>query len=224
MRFTSVLFDLDGTLLNTIPDLTDGINGMRLAMGLPPLRQDIVSTYVGKGSEILVRRALQDKLRPDEPLAPERLAEGMDLFYQYYHTVNGDKSVIYDGVLDGLKAFRDQGMKMAVVTNKPQEFTEPLLISTGLAAFFQYAVSGDTCARKKPDPMPLQHACELLESRPQDTLMIGDSQNDVQAARAADMAVVAVPYGYNEGQGVQNLDADAIVSTIDEAAHWALQQ
>lgn len=224
MRFTSVLFDLDGTLLNTIPDLTDGVNGMRMALGLPPLRQDIVSTYVGKGSEVLVRRALQDNLRPEESIEPELLAQGMDLFYQYYHTVNGDKTVIYEGVLEGLRAFREQGVKMAVVTNKPEEFTEPLLVNTGLAAFFDHAVSGDTCERKKPDPMPLQHACQLLNSRPQDTLMIGDSLNDVQAARAADIAVVAVPYGYNEGQGVQNLGADAIVSSIDEAALWALQQ
>jgi len=224
MRFTSVLFDLDGTLLNTIPDLTDGVNGMRMALGMPPLRQDIVSTYVGKGSEVLVRRALQDNLRPEEPIDPELFAQGMELFYQYYHTVNGDKTVIYDGVLEGLRAFREQGVKMAVVTNKPEEFTEPLLVNTGLASFFEHAVSGDTCKRKKPDPMPLQYACQLLESRPQDTLMIGDSQNDVQAARAADMAVVAVPYGYNEGQGVQNLGADAIVSSIDEAALWALQQ
>lgn len=224
MRFTSVLFDLDGTLLNTIPDLTDGVNGMRMALGLPPLRQDIVSTYVGKGSEVLVRRALQDNLRPEVSIEPELLAQGMDLFYQYYHTVNGDKTVIYEGVLEGLRAFREQGVKMAVVTNKPEEFTEPLLVNTGLASFFDHAVSGDTCERKKPDPMPLQHACQLLNSRPQDTLMIGDSLNDVQAARAADIAVVAVPYGYNEGQGVQNLGADAIVSSIDEAALWALQQ
>lgn len=224
MRFTSVLFDLDGTLLNTIPDLTDGVNGMRMALGLPPLRQDIVSTYVGKGSEVLVRRALQDNLRPEEPIEPQLLAQGMELFYQYYHTVNGDKTVIYEGVLEGLKAFREQGVKMAVVTNKPEEFTEPLLVSTGLASFFEHAVSGDTCERKKPDPLPLHYACKLLDARPQDTLMIGDSQNDVQAARAADMAVVAVPYGYNEGQGVQNLGADAIVSSIDEAALWAMQQ
>lgn len=224
MRFTSVLLDLDGTLLNTIPDLTAAVNGMRLEMNLPPLRQDIVSTYVGKGSEILVRRALQDRLQPDEPLEDERLNQGMELFYQYYHTVNGDKTVIYEGVLDGLRSFRDQGVKMAVVTNKPGEFTEPLLVRTGLAGFFEHAVSGDTCARKKPDPMPLQHACRLLDAQPHNTLVIGDSNNDVQAARAADMAVVAVPYGYNEGHGVQNLGADAIVSSIDEAARWAMQQ
>jgi len=222
MRFTSVLFDLDGTLLNTIPDLTDAVNAMRMQMRQRPLRQDVVATYVGKGSEVLVRRALTDSL--DETIEPDRLSEGMQLFYQYYHAVNGDKTVVYDGVLDGLKSFREQGLKMAVVTNKPGEFTEPLLVRTGLAGFFEHAVSGDTCARKKPDPMPLEHACQLLEAQPQNTLVIGDSRNDVQAARAAGMAVVAVPYGYNEGQGVQNLDADAIVATIDEAAHWARQQ
>lgn len=222
MRFTTVLFDLDGTLLNTIPDLTDAVNAMRMEMNLPPLRQDVVATYVGKGSEVLVRRALTDNR--DEPLDAVRLAEGMRLFYQCYHVVNGDKTVIYDGVLDGLKAFREQGARMAVVTNKPGEFTGPLLVRTGLAGFFEHAISGDTCARKKPDPLPLQHACRLLEGQPENTLVIGDSGNDVQAARAAGMAVVAVPYGYNEGQGVQSLAADAIVACIDEAAQWAQQQ
>ena len=222
MRFTSVLFDLDGTLLNTIPDLTDAVNAMRMEMHLRPLRQDVVATYVGKGSEVLVRRALSDDL--DETIEQQRLAEGLALFYQYYHAVNGDKTVIYDGVLDGLKSFRETGARMAVVTNKPGEFTEPLLVRTGLAGFFEHAVSGDTCPRKKPDPMPLQHACQLLGGQPQDTLVVGDSRNDVQAARSAGMTVVAVPYGYNEGQGVQNLDADAIVASIDEAAQWAMQQ
>jgi len=219
MRFTSVLLDLDGTLLNTIPDLTDAVNGMRMEMKLRPLRHDVVATYVGKGSEVLVRRALGDDL--DEPLDDERLARGMAIFQRYYHTVNGDKTVVYDGVIEGLKSFRDHGVRMAVVTNKPGEFTEPLLVSTGLAGFFEHAVSGDTCSRKKPDPLPLQHACELLEGLPQHTLVIGDSLNDVQAARAAGMSVVTVPYGYNEGKDVQNLNADAIVSSIDEAARWA---
>lgn len=224
MRFTSVLFDLDGTLLNTIPDLADAVNAMRMEMSLPPLRQDIVATYVGKGSEVLVRRALTDYLADhDEPVEPQRLAQGLELFYQCYHVVNGDKTVVYEGVLNGLKKFRAQGVKMAVVTNKPGEFTQPLLERTGLANFFEHAVSGDTCARKKPDPMPLQHACQLLNAEPQQTLMVGDSRNDVQAARAASMAVVAVPYGYNEGQGVQGLNADAIVSSIDEAARWAMR-
>lgn len=222
MRFNTVLFDLDGTLLNTIPDLADAVNAMRMEMSMPPLRQDIVATYVGKGSEVLVRRALTGS--QDEPLEADRLAEGMRLFYQCYHVVNGDKTVIYDGVLDGLKAFREQGARMAVVTNKPGEFTDPLLVRTGLAGFFEHAVSGDTCARKKPDPMPLQHACQLLDGQPESTLIVGDSRNDVQAARAAGMAVVAVPYGYNEGQGVQSLAADAIVASINEAALWAEQQ
>src|SRR5690606_34911456 len=102
MRFTSVLFDLDGTLLNTIPDLTDAVNAMRMEMRLRPLRQDVIATYVGKGSEVLVRRALSDDL--GETLEPQRVSEGMSLFYQYYHAVNGDKTVIYDGVLDGLKS------------------------------------------------------------------------------------------------------------------------
>src|SRR5690606_42087050 len=133
MRFTSVLFDLDGTLLNPLPVLTDGVNGMGMALGLPPLRQDIVSTYVGKGSEVLVRRALQDNLRPEEPIEPQLLAQGMEPFYQYHHTANGDKTVIYQGVLERLKAFREHGVQMAVAAHKARESTAPLLDSPALA-------------------------------------------------------------------------------------------
>src|SRR5690606_34010580 len=108
-----------------------------------------------------------------------------------------------------------------VVTNKPRAFTLPLLERTGLQHFFEHVVCGDTCARRKPDPMPMLHACELMDVAPANTLAIGDSCNDALAARAAGIAVLALPYGYNEGQSVHTLDVDDIVTSIEEAAQWA---
>lgn len=220
MRFEAVLLDLDGTLLDTIADLSHATNAMRNDLGLPPLSLDTVASYVGKGSRNLVIRALSDnsaQTLPDENQTDEALA----LYLDHYRTLNGQHTQIFPGVMEGLRAFRKAGMKMAIVTNKPEEFTHILLIKMGLAHFFDAVVCGDTCARKKPDPMPFLHACEQLGVAPTDALAIGDSINDAQAARAAGITVLAVPYGYNENQDVRTLDVDDIVSSIEEAARWA---
>ncbi|MCI2810582.1 phosphoglycolate phosphatase [Eoetvoesiella caeni] len=217
MTFSAVLLDLDGTLLNTVPDLTLAVNAMRADINLAPLPLETIATYVGKGVRQLIVRSLQgDGIEPDHDLV-ERCR---DLFNRHYHPVNGLHATLYPGVIEGLDAFRRLGLKLAVVTNKPTEFTLPLLERTGLAPYFEQVVCGDTCARHKPDPMPLLHACGLLQVPPAQTVMVGDSINDAQAARAAGMAVLAVPYGYNEGLDVQNLKVDDIVMSIDAAAQW----
>nr|WP_221893250.1 phosphoglycolate phosphatase [Pusillimonas minor] len=216
MTYTAVLLDLDGTLVNSIPDLADATNAMRTEMGLPPLPLDVIATYVGKGAENLVRRALSSGF--EAPLTEETVAQGLALFKQHYHVVNGTKSAVYEGVVDGLTQLRDAGVAMAVVTNKPAEFTHPLLQACGLSGFFEHVVCGDTCTEKKPHPMPLLHACKLLDVDPGQAILIGDSANDALAAQAAGMSVFAVPYGYNEGQDVQNLKVDGIVASIDVAA------
>src|SRR5690625_140716 len=220
MRFNAVLFDLDGTLVNTITDLADATNAMLEQLGLHPLSLETITSYVGKGSETLVVRALSgtaDRTAPD----PDLTARALELFFQHYRRTNGLRSELYPGVQKGLRAFRQARVKMAVVTNKPEEFTHTLLIRKGPAHFFDAVVGGDTCERKKPDPMPLQHARRQLDVAPENALMIGDSINDTQAARAAGIPVLAVPYGYNEGMDVQELDVDDIVSSIEDAARWA---
>ncbi|PLC54461.1 phosphoglycolate phosphatase [Pollutimonas nitritireducens] len=223
MSFSAVLLDLDGTLIDTIPDLANAANAMRLEMDLAPLSQDVIARYVGKGTENLVLRTLSNNPKGSVPAADE-VKHGLEIFGRHYHAVNGDEAVVYPGVVSGLEAFRTAGVKMAVVTNKPTEFTLPLLERAGLAHFFEHVVCGDTCTRKKPDPMPLLHACELLQADPQDALAIGDSINDALAARAAGMTVLAVPYGYNEGMDVRTLEVDDIVMSISEAAQWASRQ
>src|SRR5690606_19679114 len=145
-------------------------------------------------------------------------------FNRHYHQVNGRASRIYPGVVEGLAALKAAGLKLAVVTNKPTEFTLPLLEHSGLSGWFDAVVCGDTCARKKPDPQPLLHACELLECPPGNAVAIGDSVNDALAARAAGITVLAVPYGYNEGVDIHRLDIDGIVFGIHEAVPWLYQR
>lgn len=217
--FHAVLLDLDGTLLDSVPDLAHAANAMRIELGMPPLREDVIATFVGKGVDNLVRRALAGSLHDTEPDA-DLFARARASFFRHYHLVNGDKAAVFDGVIEGLKALRDQGLKLAVVTNKPTEFTLPLLQRTGLAGFFQEVVCGDTCTRRKPDPDQMLYACERLGVAPAQAVAIGDSVNDALAGRAAGVQVLAVPYGYNEGQDVHSLDVDGIVAGIVEAAQW----
>lgn len=223
MRFNAVLLDLDGTLLDTVTDIADAGNAMLAELQLPTVTEATVRSYVGKGSENLVMRLLAHHSIDAAP-GSTPLRQALDLFYQHYRRLNGARTQIYPEAKEGLQMFRDAGLKMAVVTNKPEEFTHTLLTRTGLREFFDIVVCGDTCERKKPHPMPFIHACEQLDVAPADALVIGDSINDAQAARAAGIPVLIVPYGYNEGLDVHSLDVDDIVSTIAQAAHWASQQ
>lgn len=216
--FPGILFDLDGTLLDTIPDLAAAANAMRLDMGMAPIDAGIIATYVGQGLKQLVIRTLSHE---DQPASVDLVMRGLSRFQDHYRVLNGQRSRLYPGVLEGLQAFRDQGARLAVVTNKSTEFTLPLLSQTGLSPYFEHVVCGDTCARRKPDPMPLHHACGLLGIGAPKALFIGDSINDALAARAAGMRVLALPYGYNEGRPVQSLPVDAIVGSLIEAARWA---
>lgn len=218
--YRAVLIDLDGTLLDTIPDLAAAANAMLTELDAAPLPPTDIATFVGKGTENLVVRCLTDP-RVALPADPASVAAALAVFNRRYHAVNGQASQMYPGVLEGLAAFRAQGAMLAVVTNKPTEFTLPLLQRSGLSPWFDAVVCGDTCERKKPDPQPLLHACEQLGCAPQQALAIGDSVNDALAARAAGITVLAVPYGYNEGRDIHDLDIDGIVFGIDEAAEWA---
>lgn len=220
--YRAILFDLDGTLVDSIPDLAAGANGMLDELCGITLPVETISTYVGKGTEVLVRRCLQDS-RIGLPTDDASVKKALEVFNRHYHAVNGRETKVYPGTIEGLEAFRAKGMKLAVVTNKPMEFTQPLLEKIGLAKYFDAVVGGDTCARKKPDPLPLLHTCGLLGVRPEEALAVGDSINDALAARAAGITVLAVPYGYNEGLDVHTLDIDGIVSGIDAAYRWAFE-
>lgn len=206
------MIDLDGTLLDTIPDLAAATNLMLKALGRPQLPLETVRNYVGKGIPRLVERALARDI--DGQVDTAALAQALPVFERFYRTVNGAHTTLYPGVLEGLEQLRVAGFPLACVTNKAGAFTLPLLERMGLAGYFAQTIAGDTLARKKPDPQQLLHACVQFGVAPEKMLMIGDSVNDVQAARAAGCPVFCVPYGYNEGHAVQSLDVDAIVSAL----------
>ena len=211
----SLTIDLDGTLLDSVPDLAAAANAMLRELGRPELDLSTVAAYVGRGIPKLVERCLPGAAGTD-------LAQAQECFRRHYAVENGRRSRVFPGVLEGLATFRDAGLRLAVITNKAAAFTEPLLAATGLAPWFEFAVSGDTLPEKKPHPLPLLHACARMGSDPAQNLHIGDSRHDAQAARAAGCPVFIVPYGYNEGEDVQGIDCDAIVTSLAEAAQRIL--
>jgi len=212
----AVTIDLDGTLLDTIPDLAAGANMMLAELDRPALDEALIRTFVGKGIANLVQRTLTGTL--EGAIDPELHARGLAVFERCYESVNGRHTTIYPGVKEGLERLAGAGIPLACVTNKSTRYTLPLLDMVGLARYFEHVVAGDTLTRKKPDPAPLLHAAGLFGIAPGDMLMIGDSLNDTVAARAAGCPVFCVPYGYNEGHDVRSLDTDAVVESLDEAA------
>ena len=209
MILRSVTFDLDGTLLDTVADLAEACRRMLEELAFPARTPAEVHSFVGKGMVVLVERCLTHA----EPPSEETLQRAVVSFRRHYAEVSGLATTVYPGVREGLAAFRAAGYKLGVVTNKPDEFTRPLLAHMEMNDF-DVVVSGDTTAHKKPHPAPILHACAAMGTDPQHTLHIGDSANDVLAARAAGCAVYCVPYGYNEGQPVDSAECDALVSNL----------
>ena len=211
----AILFDLDGTLLHTVPDLIAATDAALAECGLPRIEGSMIETFVGRGVEELVRRCLRHLQRADDGTEFVGLHAA---YLRHYEAGNGVHASFYPGVLAGLEAMRAMGMMLGVCTNKPTRFTLPLLDRYNITRMFSVIVCGDTTARKKPDPDMIEYAAKHWGTSVANLLMIGDSGNDTQAARAAGCAVWVVPYGYNEGRPVQELDCDGIVSTLEEAA------
>ncbi len=209
-----VLIDVDGTLVDSVPDLAYCVDEMMRRLGLPPHGEDKVRNWVGNGVERLVRRALVGRLEgePDEAL----FGQAYPIFLELYAENTARRSRLYPGVREGLAWLRSQGYKLGCVTNKAARFTEPLLAELGIADDFGIIVSGDSLPRKKPDPMPLLHAADFFGVGPQESLMIGDSVSDVKAARAAGFQIVCMSYGYNHGQDIRDSHPDAVIDSLDQ--------
>ena len=215
LRVKAVTIDLDGTLADTIPDLAAAANSMLGELGRPALEVERIRTFVGKGIPNLVERTLSDSYGGAVPA--DLLARALPLYERCYAEVNGRHSEVYPGVSEGLQALRGMQLPLACVTNKSGRFTQPLHDHLGLARYFEQVIAGDTLPQKKPDPAQLLHACRGFNIAPREMLMIGDSGNDAEAARAAGCPVFCVTYGYNEGRDVRELDVDAIVPSLIEA-------
>jgi phosphoglycolate phosphatase len=212
----AVIIDLDGTMLDTVPDFELALNAMRASFGLAPIDQAIITPLVGKGSEKLIRDVLARDF--DGARIDAVFDDAMAAYQRHYLAINGERSRLYDGVLAGLDALGALGLRLACVTNKPIAFTTPLLAQKGLAPYFELVYGGDSLARKKPDPLPMQQVCRDFGLAPGQVVAIGDSSNDAEAARAAGCFVLSVPYGYNHGRPVQDIDSDGIVNSLLEAA------
>ncbi|MDE2427490.1 MAG: phosphoglycolate phosphatase [Burkholderiales bacterium] len=215
-QIKAVIIDLDGTMLDTAPDFLEAINRMRTDLKLAPLALEQIKVMVGKGSENLIQKVLEVDF--DAVQVKAHFEYALETYQRHYLDINGDHSKLYPGVIEGLQAMRDLRLHMACVTNKPLAFALPLMKKKGLHDYFQLIYGGDSFPRKKPDPMPLLQVCRNFQLEPQQVLAIGDSSNDAIAARAAGCRVLNVPYGYNHGEAIQNVESDGIVETLLEAA------
>jgi len=209
-----ILIDVDGTLVDSVPDLAYCVDEMMKRLGMPACGDAKVREWVGNGVERLVRRALIGQLdgEPDDAL----FEKGYPIFLELYAENTSKRSHLYPGVREGLDYLKGAGYKLGCVTNKVAEFTEPLLKDLGVYDDFAIVVSGDTLPRKKPDPLPLLHAAEFFGCEPAEAMMLGDSVSDVKAARAAGFQIVCMSYGYNHGIDIRDASPDAVIDTMSQ--------
>jgi len=216
-----ILIDVDGTLVDSVPDLAWCVDTMMTELGRAPHGETLVRDWVGNGVERLVRRALIGKLNGEPEDADFERA--YPLFLELYADNTSKRSCLYPGVREGLDQLKSMNFRLGCVTNKAAQFTEPLLKDLGLYDDFSIVISGDTLTRKKPDPAPLLHAAEFFDCDPANALMIGDSVSDVAAARAAGFKIICMSYGYNHGVDIREAAPDAVVDSFVEVPPLLLQ-
>ena len=207
----AAIVDLDGTLVDTLGDFEAALNATLAELALPPVGRPFIERTVGKGSEHLIRQTLAHA-GADAALYERAWAR----YQHHYGAINGRHSTVFPGVDGGLRGLRAAGLRLACLTNKPTAFARALLAAKGLDGHFAVVFGGDAFERKKPDPLPLLKTCEALGTTPARTLMVGDSSNDAAAAHAAGCPVVLVTYGYNHGEPVRAVAADAHLDRLDQ--------
>ncbi|MGR9107433.1 MAG: phosphoglycolate phosphatase [Gammaproteobacteria bacterium] len=215
-RAQLIVIDLDGTLVDSAPDLIDAVKSMLTRLGRAPLEfeDDQIRNWIGNGIQMLVKRALTGGVDSNED--PPGFAHAYQIFSELYAANLSQHSRLYPGVVEGLEEMRQAGFVLACITNKHSRFTGSLLEKMGLAEYFREVVSGDTYAERKPHPLPLLKTAERFNINPCDSVMVGDSLNDVQAARSAGFVSVCVPYGYRGRYSVEELGADHVVESLAE--------
>ena len=209
-----VLIDVDGTLVDSVPDLAYCIDEMMKQLDMPVRGEARVRHWVGNGVERLVKRGLVNQLdgEPNETL----YAKAIEIFRELYAVNTSVRSCLYDGVPEAMEFLKSTGVKIGCVTNKASEFTLPLLQDLGISDYFETILCGDMVERKKPDPLPLIMSAEKLGVSPEASLMIGDSMSVVNAARAANFSIICMSYGYNHGEDIRDYDPDAVIDTMTE--------
>ena len=213
-----VMIDLDGTLVDTALDIAASANLMLQELGRPARNVETISDWIGNGVDRLVKRVLTGEMQaePDEAL----YERAMDLFRKHYRAQLTNRSRPYPGAVEALDRLEAMGFDLACITNKAEAFTLPLLEALDLDKYFKLVLSGDSLPEKKPDPLPLLHACKYFGITPDHGLLVGDSSNDIQAARAAGMPVICVTYGYNHGHDIRAQHPDAAIDSLTELPQY----
>ena len=234
MKFTdkkAVLFDLDGTLIDSAPDLALAINHMLTSIGREEISPAIIRSWVGNGASILVQRGLSGQTDIDENLDSELLEKSLAIFLDFYANNLCVDTVTYPHVRSSLKILKAKGYQLAIVTNKPYDFIQPILDGLELNGLFELLVGGDTLEKRKPDPLPLHYACEKLGVTVEQCVMVGDSKNDVLAANAANMQSIGLSYGYNYGEDINEHNPDIsfddfadIIATLSDINEYELSE
>ncbi|MCL1090400.1 phosphoglycolate phosphatase [Shewanella profunda] len=217
-QIKAIAFDLDGTLIDSVPDLAVATQEALAELGLTTCSEAQVRTWVGNGAEMLMRRAMTNALGFD--VEQHVLDAAMPIFMHHYQENLEKHSALYADVHQVLQTLFDQGFKLAVVTNKPYRFTLPLLNAFGINDFFSLVLGGDTLPKMKPDPLPLQHLLQEWQLDKGELLMVGDSKNDILAAKAAGIASIGLTYGYNYGEDIGLSGPDAVCEQFSDILSW----
>lgn len=218
-----LIFDFDGTLIDSVPDLADATNIMLSQLGLPTYPLQTIAKWVGNGARKLVERALSGSVEVNDNLALADVEAAEQLFFDAYGAHDTSKTVAYPDVDSGLKQLKDAGFTLALVTNKPIRFVPHILAGMGWSSLFEVVLGGDSLPQKKPDAAPLLHVCETLNFVPSEALMIGDSINDILAGKNAGIETVGLSYGYNYGKDIRDSEPNQVFNSFAELLTWLLE-
>ena len=207
-----VMIDVDGTLVDSVPDLAYCVDQMMLSLDMPVRGEETVRHWVGNGVPRLVERALTGEL--DGSTSQEAFDKAYPIFLDLYSQNSSVRSTLYEGVMEGLDYLKSKDYLLGCVTNKAEQFTLPLLQSLGIIDYFGIVISGDTLEKKKPDPLPLIHGANFFNIKPNECLMLGDSVSDVKAARAASFQIICMSYGYNHGNNIADENPDLVIDSM----------
>ncbi len=210
------MFDLDGTLIDSAPDLALALNNTLQSLEYETFSPNTIRSWVGNGAQMLVKRGLCGNREADQEIDPELLSDTLSRFLECYGQNLCVDTTTYPNVIETLFSLKAQGYRLVLVTNKPHAFIQPILERFGIAELFELCLGGDSLAKRKPDPMPLFHVCETLDICPSRCVMVGDSKNDIQAAAAANIHSIAVSYGYNYDEDIRFYEPDHVTHDFSE--------
>ena len=211
-----LLFDLDGTLVDSAPDLAVALNKTLRDLQKPEFDLETIRTWVGNGAKVLVDRGLSGAAEIKSDLDQNLANEALSIFLTYYRDFICVDTAFYPGVKAGLLAFKEAGYRLGIITNKPEALIQPILDGLGGSNIFELLIGADTLAEKKPHPLPLLHAVEYFNSTLDKCLMVGDSKNDILAAKAAKMESAGLTYGYNYGENIADNKPEWCFNTFTE--------